>query len=416
MKKIASAIVLAFLLGAQGGLLGQQVKDLLKDAKPATGVGEDLMMEAKQPRYYEFKLDTPVSVGARSVASDERGNRSVLMEVRSLTFMMDPRDNHLTAVAAILRVGVRAAVRTIHVALYDKEKRLLGTALCRKRIEQFTSEEGPVATPEDVALDFGASPRFFAADSFQVVIVGRGRSEYRYSEKDVDDLISRLANGDDPEAQDDAALWLMRIGEPVIPQLSVLARSGKPVAAKAIRALGGIGGPKVLDTLASILNDTQRPGGDRAFAAAALGASGEAGLGILEKRLKAGDTDEVVVGIFEGLSKSRQKSAARVLSECLMNPQKYHGKTRVQLILNIQEMGDPSAIPALIQALRDPAPRVRPVAARALEKVAKHVIPIKGEEAGPSELAWLNAPLDAREAAVKEWEDWWQKNKDRFGM
>ena len=414
MKKVPAALLLSLLLLAGGRISAQTVKELLKDAKPAKGAGEDLMAEAKQPRYYAFKLDSAIPVYVRSVAADERGNRFTVLEARSIRFAMDPRDNHLTAVASIVKVGVAPVIRTIHVALFDKHKRLIGTGVCQQRIKRFHTITAPVGTPADVTIDFGMCPRFYAVDSFQAVITGRGRSEYRYNEKDVEELIRRLGDEDHPEARHDAAMWLARLGAPAIPPLTVLTKSDKPVANDAIRAISEIGGDRAADALAAVLADTQRPPNQRSLAAIGLGNAGEAGVKALTKCLKPDEPEDVLAGIFWGLARSHRKDAAKVLIGCLSQPKEYYGKTRARLIASVQELGDPLVIPALIQALRDPTPRVRPAAARVLENLAKHSIPIKGTDSGASELAWMNAPPDAREAAVKEWEKWWEENKSRF--
>lgn len=415
MKNVIVAVVLSSMVAMQGRLHSQEAKGLLKDAKPATGAGEELMEEAKQPRYYEFKLDTPIPMSVRSVVADPLGNKFVALEVRSITFSMDPRDNHLSAVASIVRVGAKPAVRTIHLAFYDKHKRLLGTASSRQEIEMLASLEAPFATPTDVNIDCGMSPRYFAVDSFQVAITGRGRSEYPYSEKDVDELIRRLGDEACSETRYDAALWLSRIGKPAISRLAVLANSDKPAADPAIYVLGEIGGPDVTDALASVLMNTQRPPQRRALAAIALGGARGAGIKFFERRLETGDEEDVLVAIFQGLARTRETRAGEILAQCLLDPKKYYGKTRIRLILSVQDLGDPTAIPALIEALRDPSPQVRAIAASALEKLTKHSIPVKGSSAGSSEMAWLNAPLHAREATVKEWQQWWEANKGRFG-
>ncbi|MEW6358444.1 MAG: HEAT repeat domain-containing protein [Planctomycetota bacterium] len=414
MKNFFAAALLTVFLLSGGRLSGQTVEELLKEAKPAQGAGEDLIEEAKQPRYYPFKLDTAIPVYARSVAADERGNRFTALEVRSIRFAMEPRDNHLTAVASMVKVGVVSVARTIHVALFDEHKRLIGTGTCRQHIKMFRTSEAPVGTHEDVTIDFGMSPRYYAVDSFQVVITGRGRSESRYAETDVDELIRRLDDEQEPEVQRDAVMWLVRLGAPVIPRLAVLTKSEKPVAERAVWIIGEIGGEKAVNALASVLSDTQRPASQRALAAIGLGNTGEAGVKALAKCLNPTEPEDVLGGIFMGLARAGGSEAAQALIGCLQDPKKYYGKTRAQLIASIQKLGAPQAIPALIEALRDPNPRVRPAAARALENLAKYSIPIKGAEAGSSELAWLNAPAEAREAAVKEWEKWWEENKSRF--
>ncbi|NOZ22709.1 MAG: HEAT repeat domain-containing protein [Planctomycetes bacterium] len=413
MKNLFAALLSALLLSV-GQASAQTVKELLKDAKPAKGAGEKLIEEAKRPRYYPFKLDAAIPVYVRSVAADERGNRFSVLEVRSLRFTMDPRDNHLTAVASIMKVGVASVVRTIHVALFDGHKRLIGTGSCKQRIKRFRTRNTPVGTPADVTIDFGMSPRYYAVDSFQVVVSGRGRSEYRYVDKDTDELIRRLGDENHPEAQRDAVIWLTRFGAPVIPRLAVLAQGDKAAAEPAIRIIGDIGGEEAVDALASVLLDAQRPDNQRVLAAVGLGNTGEAGVKILAKGLKPDQPAAVLAGIFFGLARSHSKLAAEILVGCLKDPKDYYGKTRARLIASIQELGDPIAIPALIEALRDPAPRVRPLAARTLESLAKHSIPVKGTGAGSSEGAWLNASLEAREATVKEWEKWWEENKSRF--
>jgi hypothetical protein len=76
---------------------------------------------------------------------------------------------------------------------------------------------------------------------------------------------------------------------------------------------------------------------------------------------------------------------------------------RVAAVDHLKKVGLPSSVPHLIAVLRDRDPFVRGAAKRALEAIAGTAVNFQAE-----------ASAAEREARVKEWERWWEANRERL--
>jgi HEAT repeat protein len=102
------------------------------------------------------------------------------------------------------------------------------------------------------------------------------------------------------------------------------------------------------------------------------------------------------------------------LTHCLRNDKKYYGRPRAEIAVALQRCNEKAAVPDLISALRDPSGTVRTAVAYAVEELTSASVPIEWD--GPQYGAWMNAPPEARELAVKRWEEWWKANRAKFGL
>lgn len=93
-------------------------------------------------------------------------------------------------------------------------------------------------------------------------------------------------------------------------------------------------------------------------------------------------------------------SVAPYLIECLDNP---GFGTPSPIYESLGNLRVKEAIPYLIRGLRDEDPRTRGVANNALMVTT-----------GRSHGFKPTAPPDAREEAVRKWQEWWEENKDAF--
>jgi HEAT repeat protein len=71
----------------------------------------------------------------------------------------------------------------------------------------------------------------------------------------------------------------------------------------------------------------------------------------------------------------------------------------------LANLKDPLAIPYFIRFLRDPDPRIRGLASNSLMVLARQFIPFKAK--GTDE---------EREQGIRLWEEWWEKNKAKYGQ
>src|SRR5262249_49810437 len=80
---------------------------------------------------------------------------------------------------------------------------------------------------------------------------------------------------------------------------------------------------------------------------------------------------------------------------------------RVEAARILADLAQPWSIPDLIEMLGDDDKDVRFFAARGLERLTR-------EARGPDPAAWRDKPRTDLEGALQEWQNWWQKNKDRY--
>jgi ferric-dicitrate binding protein FerR (iron transport regulator) len=80
---------------------------------------------------------------------------------------------------------------------------------------------------------------------------------------------------------------------------------------------------------------------------------------------------------------------------------------RVMAARIVADLAQPASIPDLINLLADKEPGVRYYAARGLERLTAQSQGLSAEE-------WRDAPRQKRQAGLKEWQTWWEKNKDRY--
>jgi hypothetical protein len=80
---------------------------------------------------------------------------------------------------------------------------------------------------------------------------------------------------------------------------------------------------------------------------------------------------------------------------------------RVEAARILADLAQPWSIPDLIEMLGDDDKDVRFFAAKGLERLT-------GESHGREPAAWRDQPRQELEGTLKEWRNWWQKNKDRY--
>jgi hypothetical protein len=102
------------------------------------------------------------------------------------------------------------------------------------------------------------------------------------------------------------------------------------------------------------------------------------------------------------------------LIECFKDDKKYIGRVRAEIAVALVKCQERAAVPLLIAALRDSSGSVRMAAAYAVEQLTNASVPIEWN--GSSTEAWMNAPPESREVAVKRWEEWWKTNEAKFGV
>ena len=102
----------------------------------------------------------------------------------------------------------------------------------------------------------------------------------------------------------------------------------------------------------------------------------------------------------DALGKLGDKSVTPHLLRLLDNP---HFGAYGPVIEGLANWKSPEASPYFIRFLRDPDSRVRGLASNALMVMTRQLIVYKAK--GTDE---------EREASIKQWEFWWQKNKDSF--
>ncbi|MCX7805621.1 MAG: HEAT repeat domain-containing protein [Planctomycetota bacterium] len=71
----------------------------------------------------------------------------------------------------------------------------------------------------------------------------------------------------------------------------------------------------------------------------------------------------------------------------------------------LANLKDPIAIPYFIRFLRDPDPRIRGLASNSLMVLTRQFIAFKAK-----------GTEEEREQAVRQWEEWWEKNRARYGQ
>jgi HEAT repeat protein len=73
----------------------------------------------------------------------------------------------------------------------------------------------------------------------------------------------------------------------------------------------------------------------------------------------------------------------------------------------LSDIAQPQSIPHLIELLADDEPEVRYQAAKALERLTRHTQGTRLED-------WRDQPRAALEGSHKQWQAWWEKNKERY--
>jgi hypothetical protein len=80
---------------------------------------------------------------------------------------------------------------------------------------------------------------------------------------------------------------------------------------------------------------------------------------------------------------------------------------RVEAARIVADLAEPWSVPDFIDLLADDDPDVRYYAAKGLDRLTGHTEGFEAED-------WRKQPAAARARIVKEWQGWWQKNKDRY--
>lgn len=105
--------------------------------------------------------------------------------------------------------------------------------------------------------------------------------------------------------------------------------------------------------------------------------------------------------IGRGLAAPVRSQDLRALAFDIRHP---NVETRLYSAKRLTGAARPETVPALIQGLRDPDVRVRGQACEALAEIT-----------GGLTLDFVDiAPVEVREASVRQWEAWWQENKSKL--
>lgn len=374
----------------------------------------DLKSEAKKPTFYPFALNTPIVVHERAVPEDFGGVAFSPLEAREIIFSFDEKDNHLTAKLTCTAVRVLDCVRTAHVALYDQYHRLLGTASASATIKRFIVNNVPTSEPVELTLDFGESITYKACKYFQLSVSGRGKSSAKFGMKDVDELFIRLTNARSPEGQRDAANALAALGEPVLPRLKTLAIKENRIGSLALEAIAKIGTQQAVKILDEQLRSPDISHARRIELYELLSYMPPPAFDVLAEELERNPEEDLQVAVVRVLAVMPDPRIGPFLLKCFQDETRYYGRVRPELAVALMKRKEKSAIPALIAALRDRSGAVRMAAAYALAEITNTDMPIEWN--GTALDAWMNAPAENREVAVKRWEEWWKQNSAKFGF
>ncbi len=121
-------------------------------------------------------------------------------------------------------------------------------------------------------------------------------------------------------------------------------------------------------------------------------------VGALLAKLGSPDTAERYAAIID-LGKYSGPKVAKALEGMLSDPEEL---VRVAAVDHLKKVGLPTSVPHLIAVLRDRDPFVRKAAKRALDLLAGAAVDFEPD-----------APAHERESRVKEWERWWEANRER---
>jgi HEAT repeat protein len=404
-------VVTAFCwLALTGGVFAQAPGAPAKAAPPDAG----LKAEAKKPTFYRFALDERIEVHERAVPVNFGGSVFSPLEVREVEFKFDEKDNRLTGVVSCAVVRALDAVRTVHVALFDGNQRLLGTASVPATITKFVVNNMPASEPMELALDFGESAAYKLCKSFQVSISGRGRSDAKFGMKDADELFTRLANVGSPQAQRDAANALAELGAPVLPRLKAVAAKENRTGRLALEAIAKMGTPEAVAALAEQLKSPDITDARRMDLYDLLSSMGPPAYEPLSREFTRPTDEGLEIALVRMLPTLNDPRVGPFLIECFKDDKKYIGRVRAEIAVALVKCQERAAVPLLIAALRDSSGSVRMAAAYAVEQLTNASVPIEWN--GSSTEAWMNAPPESREVAVKRWEEWWKTNEAKFGV
>ena len=410
MKRSLFVVTAFCWLALTGGLFAQAPGAPTKTEAPPV----DLKTEAKKPTFYPFALGEKIAVYERTATAYFGKVVFSPMEAREVEFKFDEKDNRLTATVSCTTVRVLDAVRTVHIALFDANQHLLGTACASAAITKFIVNNVPASEPVDLLLDFGESATYKVCQSFQVSISGRGRSAAKYGMNDVDELFIRMANTRSPEGQRDAANALAALGAPVLPRLTDVAAKENRLGKLALEAIGKMGTPEAAAALAEQLKSPDIAEARRMDLYDLLSTMGAPAYEPLTKEF-AGLTDEgLQAALVRMLPMLNDPRVGPFLTQCFKDDKKYFGRVRVEIAVALMKCQERAAVPLLIAALRDPSGPVRMAAAYAVEELTNASVPVEWN--GSSVNGWMNAPPESREVAVKRWEEWWKTNEAKFGV